>query len=93
MSQMQIGQALQEFMKSAHWENRINAIRISENWETIMGKVIAKYTEKVVLKDGILLIYTNVAPLKQELQANKDQIMQRVNEYLKATSVKSVVIK
>jgi predicted nucleic acid-binding Zn ribbon protein len=93
MSQMHIGQVLQQLMKSAHWENRINAIRISDNWETIIGKTIAKYTESVVLQEGVLIIQTNVAPLKHELQANKEQIIHRVNEYLKAKVVKSVVIR
>lgn len=93
MAQVHIGQALQQLMKSARWENRINAIRVSESWEAIMGKTIARYTESVSLKDGTLIIQTNVAPLKHELQANKEQIIQRVNEFLKAEAVKSVVIR
>lgn len=93
MAQMQIGQALQQLMKSANWTDRINAIRVSENWESIMGKMIAKYTDKVVLKDGVLTIHTSVAPLKQELHASREQIIQRVNAHLKSKVVQSVVIR
>lgn len=93
MSQLHIGQVLQQIVKSARWENRMNAIRITENWEAIMGRTIAKYTDKVMLKDGVLVIYTNIAPLKQELQSGKEQIIERVNEYLKAKAVRSVVIR
>lgn len=93
MSQMHIGQALQQLMKSAHWESRVNAIRIVDSWEAIMGKTIAKYTEKVSVRDGVLFIQTNVAPLKHELQANKEQIVIRVNEFLKSNTIKSVVIR
>lgn len=93
MSQLHIGQVLQQIVKSARWENRMNAIRITENWEAIMGRTIAKYTDKVMLKDGVLIIYTNIAPLKQELQSGKEQIIERVNEYLKAKAVRSVVIR
>jgi len=93
MAQMHIGQALQQLVKSARWENRINAIRIAQDWEMIVGKVVAKYTDSVVLKEGVLIIHTNVAPLKQELQMNKEQIINRVNEHLKAKVVQSVAIR
>lgn len=93
MSEISIGQALQKFLKKAKWESPINAIRVTENWEAIMGKTISKYTDKVQLRGEILFIYTTVGPLKQELSAGKEQIIKRVNEYLQSDTVKKVVIK
>ncbi|HET8574140.1 MAG TPA: DUF721 domain-containing protein [Edaphocola sp.] len=93
MAQVSIGEALQRLLKSNKWDSRINAIQIVDKWETIMGKTIAKYTDKVELKNGTLFIHTAVAPLKQELHAGKAQIIERVNAYFKSELVKSVVIK
>lgn len=93
MAQVSIGEALQKLLKSNKWDSRINAIQIADKWETIMGKTIAKYTDKVELRNGILYICTTVAPLKQELHAGKAQIIERVNAYFKSELVKSVVVK
>lgn len=93
MAQVSIGEALQQLLKSNKWASRVNAIQIVDKWEAIMGKTIAKYTDKVELKNGTLFIYTTVAPLKQELHAGKIQIIERVNAYFKTELVKSVVIK
>jgi len=62
-------------------------------WEEIMGKTIAKYTEKIQIINNTLYISTTVAPLKNELLYQKDQIIQRVNEALGEQLVKEVVIK
>lgn len=90
---MSVGDALSSFLKSARWQNKINEIRIQREWDKIMGATIAKYTREVHLKDGTLVITTDVAPLKQELQFGKQQIINNVNDYFKDTVVKDVVVR
>lgn len=93
MASISIGDALSSFLKSARWTTKIHEIRLQREWEKIMGVTIAKYTRDVKLKDGVLIIATDVAPLKQELQFGKQQIVNNINEYFKEQVVKEVVIK
>jgi predicted nucleic acid-binding Zn ribbon protein len=57
-----------------------------------MGKTIAKYTEKIQIVNSTLFITTSVAPLKNELLYQKNQIRQRVNEALGENIITDVVI-
>lgn len=93
MASISVGDALSNFLKSSRWKARIDEIRVKGEWEKIMGNTIAKYTREVSLKDGVLYIATDVAPLKQELQFGKTQIINNVNEYFKELVVKDVVIR
>ncbi len=93
MASISIGDALSNFLKSARWQTKINEIRIRTEWEKIMGVTIAKYTREVKLKEGVLIIATDVAALKHELQLGKSQIIANVNEYFKEQVVKEVVIR
>lgn len=93
MGELTIGQALNALIHNSNWSNRIHQIKIKENWEVLMGKTIAKYTDEVDFKQGTLFIYTTVAPLKQELLTNQEAIISRVNEFLKTKAVKKVIIK
>lgn len=93
MATISVGEALSNFLKSARWQNKINEIRVQREWAKIMGATIAKYTRDVQLKDGTLIISTDVGPLKQELQFGKQQIINNINDYFKDTVVKDVVIK
>ena len=92
MAMLSIGDSLNSFLKSARWQTKINEIRIKTEWEKIIGTTIARYTREVKLKEGVLIISTDVAPLKQELQFGKEQIIKNVNDYFKDKVVKEVVI-
>ena len=67
-------------------------MQIEEVWEKIMGKTIARYTDKLQIFGDKLIITTQVAPLKQELIYQKEKIILRVNEALGQKVIKEVVI-
>ncbi|MEJ7913557.1 MAG: DUF721 domain-containing protein, partial [Chitinophagaceae bacterium] len=70
----------------------IQALQIDEIWEKLMGKTIARYTDRIHIINGTLFITTNVAPLKQELLYQKEKIRSRVNESFGNNDIKEVVI-
>ena len=72
MAQMSIGDAIKEFLKKSRLKTGIQALQIEEIWEKMMGKTIAKYTDKIQIINHTLFIRTNVGPLKQELTYQKE---------------------
>lgn len=88
-----MGDALKDFLNKSRFKPRLMEVRIQENWEQLVGKTIARYTESVQLFDGKLVITTTVAPLKQELNYSKDRIIRLVNDMLGEEIVKEVVIR
>jgi hypothetical protein len=92
MSQMSIGDALKDFLKKSRLKTGIQALQIEEIWEKLMGKTIAKYTDKIQIVNQTLFIKTSVGPLKQELIYQKEKIIERVNEALGEKAIKEVVI-
>ena len=93
MAEMSIQEAMQQFLKHSRLRTGIQAVQIEELWESLMGKTIAKYTDKIQVSGNTLFINTSVAPLKNELLYQKDAIIERVNEALKEKLIKNVVIK
>ena len=93
MSEISIGDALKEFLKQSKLKTGIQALQIEDAWEKIMGKTIAKYTDKIEIINQTLFISSANAPLKNELLYQKEKIIERVNEALGEKVVKEVVIK
>ena len=93
MSSYSIGEALNLFLEKSHWKPKVTELRMRDEWEQIVGKTIAKYTRTISLKGKTLTIYSDVAPLKQELQLGKDQLKDRLNEYFQERVVDEVIIK
>ncbi|HUR64890.1 MAG TPA: DUF721 domain-containing protein [Chitinophagaceae bacterium] len=92
MGQYSISEAMQQFLKSSRIKGGIQALQIEDIWEDIMGKTVARYTDKLQIIGDKLIITTHVAPLKHELMYQKEKIKQRVNEALKEKVVKEVII-
>jgi hypothetical protein len=93
MGEISLQDALQEFLKNSKFKTYIQAIQIEEVWESMMGKTVAKYTDKIQIIGTTLFITTTVAPLRNELLYQKDTILQRVNDVLGEKTIKEVVIK
>ena len=93
MAQMQIGEALRDFLNKSKLKNGLRAVQIEGIWEEIMGKTIARYTDKIQLINTTLFIYTSVGALKQELIYQKPKIIERINEALHEKVITDVIIK
>jgi hypothetical protein len=92
MAQYSLGDAIQHFLQGSRIKGEIQALQIGDVWAELMGKTIARYTERIAIIHGTLFITTHVAPLKQELSYQKEKIKLRVNEALGESVVKEVVI-
>lgn len=92
MAEYSLGDALKEFLNKSRLKGDIQALQIDDAWEDIMGKTVARYTDKIQIIGDKLFITTTVAPLKNELIYQREKIKQRVNEALGNNVIKEVVI-
>jgi predicted nucleic acid-binding Zn ribbon protein len=93
MGSYSIGDALSHFLEKSHWKPKVIELRMRQEWEEIVGKTISKYTRSIAMHGKNLTIYTDVAPLKQELQLGKEQLIIRINEYFEERVLEDIIIK
>jgi hypothetical protein len=92
MGEFSIQDAINEFLNKSRIKGGIQALQIEDVWEQIMGKTVARYTDKLQIIGDKLIVTTNVAPLKQELKYQKEKIRFRVNEALGQKVIVEVII-
>ena len=92
MGEFSFKDAMQQFLNQSRIKGDIQAMQIDDVWEKIMGKTVARYTDKLQIFGDKLVVTTNVAPLKQELMYQKEKIIQRVNEALGQKIIREVII-
>jgi predicted nucleic acid-binding Zn ribbon protein len=93
MGEYSLGDALRKFLDQSQLKGSIQALQIEEVWEQIMGKTVARYTDKINIHGQTLFVNTTVAALRQELLYQKENIIKRVNEALGEKVIKEVVIR
>ncbi len=92
-NQQSLKEVINELMKSYQLNPKINEARVINSWERLMGRMIAKNTRYIAVKNGVLILQITNAPLKQELFYARDKIKQIVNKELGEEFVKEVVIR
>jgi hypothetical protein len=92
-TEISIGQAIKVFLQKSKIKTDMQALQITKIWEELMGKTIAKYTDKIEIYRNSLIIHTQIATLKQELNFQKETIINRVNDVLQEKLIKEIVIK
>ena len=93
MAQLNIGDAMKQFIEKSKLKNGIRAVQIESVWEEVMGKTIARYTDKIEVINQTLFINTAVGPLKNELLYQKDMIIKRINETIGEKFIREMVIR
>ncbi len=92
MAEYSIQDALKKMLEQSNWKYQYQVTKLREDWETLMGKTVAKHTNDLQIREGKLYIYTNVAPLKNELNYNKALLVERINQHFGEQFIKEVII-
>lgn len=84
---------MKKFLDKSRLKNGVRAVQINDIWEKIMGKTIAKHTDKIEIIQRTLFISTSIAPLKQELHYQREKIIERINESLRENAIDKIIIR
>ncbi len=78
------------FIKENNLTKGLRQITIEELWVKQMGKGVASYTDKLILKGDLLIVYLNSSVLREELSYGKEKIIKILNEALGEELIKSI---
>lgn len=86
-----VGDAIRELLKAYRLEGRYNSTELINRWPEIVGKTIANRTSRIFVKNDVLFVEVNSAPLKQELNLNKNRILHLIEEKMGNDVVKEII--
>ncbi len=86
-----LGSAIREFFKAYHLEDKLNETRLIRSWETVVGKVIAKHTKELKIRNRILFVKIDSSALKNELSYQKEKILNALNGEVEAKVIDDIV--
>jgi len=71
-----VKEAIDAMLDSYKLRGKFDQTKLINSWESMMGKPIARRTEKIFIKDGVLFVKLNSAPLRQELTIAKTKVLE-----------------
>jgi len=82
--------AFQGFLKEENLEHTFKQKQLIADWERIMGKTIASRTTKLFFNQKVLFVKLSSAPLKNEMQHAKANIIELIEKEIGKGEVEDV---
>jgi len=76
-----LGDAIKEFIQENKLEEKIDEVKVIEEWKKIMGHNVSILTQSIVLKNGKLTVTLKSSVLRSELQMSRQKVITIINSY------------
>ena len=70
-----LGNAIEKMLNSFKIKRKFDEASLIASWEGLMGKTIANHTKRIFIRDKVLFVEIDSAPLKHEMSMSKSRII------------------
>jgi predicted nucleic acid-binding Zn ribbon protein len=86
-------EAIEMLLKAYRLDDRLAEKRLIASWEEVMGKMIAKHTTDIAIRNQQLFVTLDSAALRNELSLAKSKIVKMMNDAAGRTVITEIVLK
>jgi len=77
-----INQLVKKLIEQSPYRHKLEEASIIDAWYRIMPTIVKRRTEQIYVKQNKVFVKLNSAPLRQELQNTKHQILKMLQPYV-----------
>jgi predicted nucleic acid-binding Zn ribbon protein len=88
-----ISEVLKEMRSTYKLDQKLSEVGLTARWPELVGDLIARHTTGLRIKEDVLTIYVDNAPLRHELTNRKEEIRQLVNRDAGTESIREVLVR
>ena len=91
-----IGSILKEYMNDDsqfRLRSKIAETRVIRAWKEMLGEGVAMYTSNLYFNRGVLIVYLNSSVLRAELMMNKQNLIDKLNDYAETKIIRDIVLR
>ncbi len=88
-----VGELINKLIDTYRLRSRFTQVRIQNAWDRIMPQAVLNRTRSIYFREGTLTITVISAPLRNELAAMENDLIQKLNLELGETVVERIVAK
>ena len=77
-----VADVLQQLLREEGLETPLQQKRLIDSWETVTGRIVARYTTEKFIQNQTLYVKIVNPALRQDLAMMRQQLVKRLNEQL-----------
>lgn len=86
-----VKEALDLLLEKYRLAPTLTALSVEEVWRNLMGVAIARQTEEINLRQGVLYLKITSSALRQQLFLSQDKLAETLNREVGKNAVKTIV--
>jgi predicted nucleic acid-binding Zn ribbon protein len=86
-----LGNVIREMIEAYGMKSKLSEAKLIESWEEVVGKMIAKHTRDLYIKNKKLFIRLDSPALKNELTYSRTKLMESLNEAAGGEVIQEIV--
>ena len=87
-----LGEVIQQYIRQSGIQPKLDEASIIEKWEEIVGKMIARHTVDLYVKNKKLFIKFDSAALRHEMSYTKSKLLENTNKTIGHKAVDEIVL-
>jgi predicted nucleic acid-binding Zn ribbon protein len=88
-----LAEAIQDYIKEMNLGPKLKEISILNSWEDMVGKAISSRTNKVCIKDRVLIVHLNSSVVRNELMMIREALREKLNNQAGEEIIKEIILK
>lgn len=90
---MSVGQLLDEYFRNRQLGPAVMEGRAVELWAEVVGEYVARVTEDVYIRNGVLYVSFSSAAVRAEIFMRRRLLMDQLNARLRGRVVRNIVVR
>lgn len=88
-----IKDAIEQLLRVYRLDDKLAANKLVHSWEEVMGKMIAKHTKEIFIRQQQLVVTLDSAALRNELSLAKTKIIKMMNDAVGREIIDEIILK
>ena len=86
-------EVINDLLKEYRLSDKLKELKIIESWPKIVGKIIAKHSTGIYLRDKKLYITLDNAAIREELLFARTKLLKSINKLVGENYVEEIILK
>lgn len=88
-----LGDAISDWLRLSGHGSRLEDARTEQAWKEVMGEAVFRKTRFIRVRDGVMTVELDSAPMKEEFLMARSRIVELINGHLGKQALREVIIR
>jgi len=88
-----LNEVIEKYLEALDVNGKLKEVRLIRSWEEVVGSLIARKTDRIFIREGVLFVYMNSSIARSELSMVRESLVEKLNQKAGGQVIRDMVLK